>query len=116
LALLLPKSPALARYTGTYVQLIRNNRKEFLLTKAKLEMLYLPVAIVLTLFNFSRIISTVVYVQYILMRTRTSKEFVEAIGELDNKISPTLNRIGLGGIYSKLKGVMVAVKNKLGGS
>jgi hypothetical protein len=64
----------------------------------------MPVAIVQTFFNFSRIIRTVVYVQYILMRMRMLQDFVESIGELDNQFSPIVNRIKFGWDLLKIEG------------
>ncbi len=107
--------PTLKRYLGGYALKIKANRQVFLTTKAKIDMVYLPIAVILTLFNFSRLISTVVYVQYILMRSRASREFVEGTAELDNQLTPTLTRFGLGGLYTKLKSLMRSIQTRLGG-
>jgi hypothetical protein len=94
--------------------MVRGNRKAFLAAKAKIEFLYLPISLIFTLFNFSRIISTVVYAQYILLKAKLGGDFMEALVELDNQIFPVFNRFGLSGIYRKIKDAMQTVKSKLG--
>lgn len=108
-------SPKLQQYLGTYAQTVKTNRNQFLMAKAKIEMIYLPIAVVLTLFNFGRLISTVVYVQYIFMRCKVSREFVDSTAELDDQIAPTINRIGLGGPYNTVKSWVRSLQARLGG-
>lgn len=102
------------RYLSKYVDIIRNNRRVLLAAKAKIEFIYLPVAIILTFFDFGRLISTLIYGQYILLRTRLGGDFTSAIGELDNQLLPYIQRIGLSGVYDKIKGFMLTIKNKFG--
>lgn len=100
------------RYLTRYAEQIRTNRKGLLALKAKIEFVYLPIAIIMTLFNFGRLMSTFLYAQYILMRTRIGGDFTEAIGDLDRQLAPIANRFGLSGIYQKLKDVLLSVKSK----
>lgn len=103
----------LQRFLGGYCQTVKLNRKIFLMAKAKIEIIYLPIAIILTLLNFGRLISTVVYVQYIMLRWKVSREFVDGGAELDQTVSPTISRIGLGGLYAKAKSGLSSLQQRL---
>lgn len=106
-------SPFLIKYAPNLVSTIKNMKKSLMILKSKLEFIYFIISIFLTLFNFSRLFSLLIYGQFILLKLRMSPEFNEAVGEVDALLLSATTKVGLQGVYEKIRGIFRSIKNKL---
>ena len=70
----------LLKYAPNLVVTIKTMKNSLMVLKSKLEFIYFIISIVLTLFNFSRLVSLLVYGQFILLKLRMKPEFNQAVG------------------------------------
>lgn len=112
LSLFWNNNPILLKYAPNLIASIKNMKKYLMVFKSKIEFIYFIVSIVLTLLNFSRLFSLLIYGQFVILKLRTSQDFNEGIAEVDAMIANITIKIGLIGVYDKVRGVCRSIKNR----
>ena len=105
-------SSLLAKYPSV-VPSMKGMRGQLMVMKSKLEFAYFLISIVSTLFNFSKILSLIVYGQFMLVKMKSSAEFNIALAEIDAMLMSVTGKVGLQGVYGKIRDLFSSVKNRL---